>query len=69
MGSRRRHLQSRAFRGRYQFSARPVHLDAQLADVLANPRAGFHDGLVQFRLHLLGNVRRSLRDEIADVRA
>jgi hypothetical protein len=46
-----------------------VHLDAKLADGFADARAGFDDGLVQFWLDLLGNVRGSLGDELTDVRA
>ena len=62
-------LQACAFRRCYQLSPRAVHLDAQIADAVANPRARFHDGLVQLGLDLFRDVRRSLRDELADVRA
>src|SRR5690349_12831864 len=63
------HLQSRAFRGGNQFAACPVHFDAQVADAIANACASFHDGLVQLGLDLFGNVRRSLGNELGDVRA
>jgi len=34
-----------------------MHFDAQLANVFANFRAGFHDGLVHLVLDLLDDVR------------
>src|SRR5260370_39549252 len=64
-----RHLEPGAFGGRDQLAARAVHLDARLADVFADARAGFDDGLVQLVLHLLGNVRGRRGDDLADVRA
>ncbi len=64
----RSHLESCAFGGRDQLAARAVHFNAQLAYVLANARARFDDGLVQFVLHLLGDVRGSGGDDLADVR-
>ena len=57
-----------ALRGSYQFSPRAMHLDAQIADAVADPRARFYNGLVQFGLDPLRNVGRSLRNELADVR-
>src|SRR6266850_3523304 len=62
------HLQPRALRRRYQFAARPVHFDAQFADVIADARPGLHNGLVKFVFHLFRNVRRNLGDDLADVR-
>src|SRR2546421_12818803 len=62
------HLKSRAFGSGDQLAARAVHFDAQLAHVLADARAGLHDGLVQLVLHLLRDVRGSGGDELADMR-
>ncbi len=62
------HLKSGAFGGGDEFAARAVHLNAQLADVVADARAGLYDRLVQLVLHLLGNVRGSRGDQLADVR-
>ena len=63
-----RHLQPGAFRCGNQLAARAMHLDAQIADAVANPRARFHDGLVQLGLDLFRDVRRSLGNQLADVR-
>src|SRR5207302_7434039 len=63
-----RDLQSRAFRGGDEFAARAMHFNAQLADVLADARTRLDDGLMQFVLHLLCDIRRSRGDELADVR-
>src|ERR1700741_75966 len=68
MRARGGHLKSCAFGSGDQLAARAVHLDAQLADVLADARAGLDDGLVQLVLHLLCNVRGSCGDELADMR-
>src|SRR5882724_5648353 len=63
-----RYLQTRPFGGGDQLAARAMHFNAQLADVLADARAGFDDGLVQFVFHLLCDVRRSRGNQLADVR-
>jgi len=45
-----------------------MHFNAQLADALADARAGFHNGLMQLVFHLLGNIRGSCGNKLADVR-
>ncbi len=69
MCARGGHLKSSAFGGGYQFASRAVHFDAQLANVLADPGSRLDDGLVQFVLHLLGDVGRSRGNNLADMRA
>ncbi len=64
-----RNLQSRAFRRCHQFATRAVHLDAQLAHVLADIRPRLHDGLMHLALHLLDDAGRRRGDELSDVRA
>src|SRR5580692_10762273 len=68
MSARCRNLEPRAFRRCNQFATRPVHFDAQLTDVLADARAGFHDRLVKLIFNLLRDVWRNLGDDVADVR-
>src|ERR1700681_3749323 len=68
MGACCRHLQSRAFRRRHQFAARPVHFDAQFADVIADARPGLHNGLMKFVFYLFRDVRGNFGDDLADVR-
>src|SRR5216684_6957881 len=62
-------LQAGALGSGDQLAARAVHFDAQLADVFANFRAGFDDGLVHLVLDLLDDVRRSGGDKLHDMRA
>ncbi len=57
-----------ALRRGHQFAASAVHLDAQLADVLADFGAGLDDGLVHLALDLLDDVRRSGGKQLHDVR-
>ena len=64
----RGNLESCAFRRGDELATCAMHFDAQLADVFADARAGFDDGLVQLMLHLLRDVRGSRGDELADVR-
>src|SRR5260370_22735510 len=64
----RGHLKPSALGRSAELAPRAVHFDAQLADVFADACAGFDDGLVQLVLHLLCNVRRRRRYELADVR-
>ncbi len=68
MRSRCGNLQAGAFRGGHQLSPRAMHLNAQIADTVADARARLHDGLVQLGLDLFGYVRRCLRNELGDVR-
>src|SRR5690242_8907482 len=68
MRARSGHLEPRAFRGGDEFAARAMHLNAQFAHVLADARARFHNGLMQFVLYLLRNVGRSRGNDLADVR-
>src|SRR2546428_114376 len=59
---------SYALRRGHELATCAMHFDAQLADVFADARAGFDDGLVQLMLDLFRNVRGSRGDELADVR-
>src|SRR2546427_6595676 len=63
-----RHLEPGAFGGGDEFPARAVHFNAKLAHVFADARAGLNDGLMQLVFYLLRDVRRSRRDELANVR-
>ncbi len=62
-------LQAGALGGGDQLAARAMHLDAQLAHVFANLRAGLDDRLVHLVFDLLDDVRRSGGNELHDVRA
>src|SRR6267378_4773790 len=62
-------LQAGALGGSNQFATCAMHFDAQLADVLANFRAGLDDGLMHLVLDLFDDVRRSGGDELHHVRA
>src|SRR5580700_1502869 len=62
-------LQADAFRGGYEFAARAVHFDAQLAHVFTDVGAGFDDGLVHLVLDLLDDVGRSGGHQLQNVRA
>jgi hypothetical protein len=62
-------LQAGTFGGGHQLAARAMHFDAQLADIFANFRARFDDGLVHLVLDLLHDVRRSGGDKLHDMRA
>jgi hypothetical protein len=61
-------LQSSALGRGYQFTARAMHFDAQLADVFADFGAGFDYGLMHFVFHLLDDIRRSGGNKLHDVR-
>ena len=61
VGSRGGHLQSHAFGGGHQFTARPVHLDPQFRHILADLGAHLYDRLMQFVLHLLADRGRGGR--------
>src|SRR5260370_33551455 len=61
-------LQAGALGSGDQLTAGTMHFDAQLADVFANFRAGFDDGLVHLVLDLLDDVRRSGGDKLHDIR-
>src|SRR5882724_6067772 len=69
MGARGSYLQTRAFSCSYQFAACAVHFDAQLADIFADARTGFHDGLVHFVFDLIEDIRRGRGDQLHHVRA
>src|SRR5258706_2538620 len=64
-----RDLQAGALGGGDQLASRAMHLDAQLAHVFANLRAGLDDRLVHLVFDLLDDVRRSGGNELHDVRA
>ena len=64
----RSHLQSAAFRGTHQFTARAAHVGIQLVHVRADFRADFDDGLMHLALHLLAQPRRGSFHQFADVR-
>ena len=69
MRSRGGDLQPGAFGSGDEFATGAVHFDAQLADVFANFRAGFDDGLVHLLFDLLDDVRRRRGDELHYMRA
>src|SRR5207302_9605520 len=69
MGAGGGDLQPGTFGGGYEFTAGAVHFDAQVADGVADARAGFHDGLVHLALNLLEDVRGSGGDQLHDVGA
>src|SRR5258708_37290635 len=62
-------LQAGALGSGDQLTAGTMHFDAQLADVFANFRAGFDDGLVHLVLDLLHDVRRSGGEKLSDIKA
>src|SRR5260370_1789669 len=61
-------MKSGAFGSGDQFAARAMHFETQLADVLANARAGFDDRLMQLVLELLGHIRGSWGYDLANMR-
>src|SRR5262249_2331432 len=61
-------LQTGAFGGSHELAASPVHFNAEVADGIADARAGFDDGLMHFALDLLKDVGRSGGDQLHDVR-
>src|SRR5690348_12473273 len=64
-----RDLQTGALGSSDQLAARAVHLDAQLANVLANFRTCLHDGLMHFVFDLFDDVRGGGGYELHHVRA
>src|SRR5580658_5073771 len=61
------HLQTTAFGGTHQLTARAAHVRVQLVYVRANFCADFDDGLMHFALDLLAEARRGSFHQLAHV--